>query len=402
MSVGDWGAVVESMVRCLTAIEPEIGDRAFGRMLDVVCGGPSNPSAINPAGEWFRSADGDRPGYIYIGPSGQDHHFQASAPDGVDLTTMRPMPPSPVGRLWAEIDAAMQSAKMLVSREKTTIEGQGGRLIAVCDEADLPTAAALLKILEVASLYHEPDADSVLMRRSAGAFLAALGQPAEAQLAAATGEIMRLRSNYLANAPAWGVSVVRSEALKRFLDTQAKAAGLDAKLFDASGFLSSPEEAFRQCVSDLARAQHGDIVMAICDLALGQAEDAVQSALDAEDVTTHQATLYAAAGWSYAGMRIAEIMRGDVAPSLWPADLTEQLLGGYATKTEEIVVRCQEALAVACINAASGQAARRHRAQVAAEGSAKADELIEDYWYYPRAARPMLLPSRGGPNEQQA
>jgi len=388
--VSAWCSSVESMLRCLTAVTPETGDRAFGRTLDILSGGASNPGPLDPAGEWFRSAAGEPPGYIFIGPQGRDHHFQAAAPEGVDPDAMRVMPPAPTGRLRSEIEAAAKSAAMVASGEKGAIEGDGGRIIAPCAESDRPAVAALSELLKAALLLGDPATDSLLLRQSAATFQQAAGQEPAARAAAAAVQILALRSkSYLVDAPLWAVAMLRQDALAR-LGADASPP-LAAKLFDVSGFLSHPEEALRQAVSDLTWARQGQVVMAVCDAALDQAERAVESALAAQDVLSHQAGLYSAAGSAYLAMRVAEIMLGDVAPSLWPQGFAASVLGGYATKTEEIVVRAQHALAVACINAGNGLASRVHRAEVAAAGASKANELIEDYWFYPRAARPALL-----------
>ena len=391
-AVTDWIRSVESMLRCLTAIEPEVGDRAFSRTLDLLSGGASNPGPIDTAGEWFRSAHDEPPGYIFIGSQGQDHHFQAEAPAGVDPAAMRVMPPGPVGRLWAEIEAAAKSASMVASGEKSAIEGDGGRIIAPCEQADRPAMAALSQVLKAALLLRDPHTDGMLLRQSASTFLQAPANDPAARVDAAAAEILKLRSSsYLADAPVWAVTTLRQDALKRIIASGGAAPSLMAKLHDASGVLSQPEEALRQAVADLAWSRQGEIVMAVCDAALDQAETAVEAALNAQDIRSHQTGLYEAAGSAFLAMRIAEVMSGHVAPNLWPEWLTTSVLGGYATKTEEIVVRAQHAMAVACINAGSGLASRVHRAQVAAEGEPKAKELIEDYWFYPRAALPALL-----------
>jgi hypothetical protein len=386
--IEDWCEWAESMVRCLTAVMPETGDRAFGRMLDVVEGGPSNPGPISAAGDWFRAMPGERQGYIFIGPEGRDHHFQADAPDGIDPASIKLMPPTPTGRLWREMEAALSQARTLAAGEASSVKGAGGPMALHCEEADLPRIRAVATLLDAALLQRQQGTAAMLLRESAQAFLAAAGD-VPARLQAASAEIMALRARFLADAPLWAVAMLRQQALTRIIGA-GPAPVLAFKLFDVSGVLGDPQEALRQTVWDLAIARHGDVVMAVCDTALERAETAVQSALDAQWVQAHQSWLYEAAGHAYAGMRIAEVMRANVAPTLWPQDITDALLGGYAAQTEEIVVRAGQALAVTCINSGNRSAFRRHKAQVAANGPAKADELIEDYWFYPRGARDAL------------
>ena len=390
-SIENWCEYAESMVRCLTAVTTESGDQAFGGMVDIVGGGSSNPGQISATGEWFRAVEGEREGYIFIGPEGRDHHFQEHPPNGVDPASMKPMPPTPTGRLWREIEAALGQARVLLAGESSSVGG-AGPLVLRCEEADLPRVQAVAAVLEGACLLCRPGTRALLLRQSAQAFRDAAPRGTLARLEASSAEITTLRTRCLADAPLWAVAMLRRVALTRIIG-EGQMPPLGLKLFDISGVLDDPGEALRQTVADLAYAHHGDVVMMICDAALERAETTVQSALDAESVQVHQMWLYEAAGQAYAAMRIAELMRNKVAPKLWPQDITDALLGGYIAQTEEIVIRAGQALAVGCINAGSRAAFHRHRIQIAAAGPAKADELIEEYWFYPRAARPLLLPA---------
>jgi hypothetical protein len=387
--IEDWCECAESMVRCLTAVTPDAGDQAFGWVQDIAGGGSSNPGQISAAGDWFRTVDGKRQGYIFIGPEGRDHHFQEHPPDGVDPASMKRMPPTPIGRLWREIEAALGQARALVAGESSTV-GAAGPLVLRCEEADLPRVRAVAAVLEAACLLRQPGTSALLLRQSAQAFRDAAASGMPARLEAASAEITALRARCLADAPLWTVAMLRREALTRVIG-EGPMPPLAFKLFDVSGVLGDPEEALRQTVSDLAYARHGDVVMMVCDAALERAETAVQSALDAQTVQVHQGWLYEAAGQAHAAMRIAELMRDKVAPKLWPQHVTDALLGGYVAQTEEIVIRAEQALAVGCINAGNRAAFHRHRTAIAAAGPAKADELIEEYWFYPRAARALLL-----------
>ena len=386
----DWCDCAESMVRCLTAVTPDYGDRAFGRTLESVAAGPLTPGLVDPAGDWFQTTEGRKAGYIFIGPAGGDHHFQADVPDGVDLAAIRPMPLSPAGLLWREIGATLEQARSLAAGKPSSVHGADGPMAPQCEAADLPRVREVAALLEAAFQLRDAGVEAALLGQSMQAFLAGIGGGLPGAVQAAGADIMGLRSRYLASAPLWAVAMLRQEVLTRLLGP-GPAPPYAYKLFGSFSALCEPWEAMRQGVADLAAAHQGEAIMAVCDAALEQAEAAVQSALDAGSIAAHQAELYHAAGHAFTAMRIAEVMRDNVAPGLRPKDLTGALLGGYVAQTEEIVVRAGQALAVTCVNAGSRAAFQRHRAQVAAEGPGKADELIEEYWFYPRTARGALL-----------
>jgi len=294
--------------------------------------------------------------------------------------------PAPEGWLWREIDMKLREALRLAAGDSPN---ESGPAQMVCETADKPRAHAIAEVIRAVKLLPEPETAAMMLRQSAHNFLTKRDGFSE-MLEAACSPVMAMRDNFVVDAPVWAVIMLRREMLTRIVQ-DGPVPSLAFKLFDVSGVLSDPEEAIRQAISDMAQAGHGYVVMAVCDWALEHAESAVQAALDAQNVRDHQAWLYKAAGHAFAAMRVAEVMKSKVAPLLWPAEIKDAKLGGYIASTEEIVVRAHQALVVACINAGNRSAFRQHKAQVKAGGERKADELIEDYWFYPRAARDALL-----------
>jgi hypothetical protein len=98
-----------------------------------------------------------------------------------------------------------------------------------------------------------------------------------------------------------------------------------------------------------------------------------------------------AAAFGFTAWALSDIVRLHVPKERWPATLTEQKLAGYNSTAEETVVRGSIKLEIGCINTCSRSALDRHIVAVRERGPAWADELIEDYWYYPRFMRPVLL-----------
>ena len=132
-------------------------------------------------------------------------------------------------------------------------------------------------------------------------------------------------------------------------------------------------------------------VMTAVEKALDLAKTHRRRALDAAAVRDHLELLSQAVAFAFAAWATTELMLARVPAEQWPSGMTREKLSGYSAVAEEGVVRGQIALGVGCINTTTRAALDRHIAGVKARGPAWADELIDEYWYYPRSARGLLL-----------
>lgn len=91
-------------------------------------------------------------------------------------------------------------------------------------------------------------------------------------------------------------------------------------------------------------------------------------------------------------MHLAEAFRDHVPRDARPDKATNEMLEGYASSAEELVVRSGHALVINCINRGSGAALNFHINQVRLareeggleKAQMRADTLINDFYFYPR------------------
>lgn len=147
------------------------------------------------------------------------------------------------------------------------------------------------------------------------------------------------------------------------------------RLFDPFGAGAAPETALPAAVEALVATGAGEVVSGLPAALLARAEAARDRALESRSVVAHGAALFEAAGDAQAALSIGRLLPG--AASFEAAG--------------EIALQATHALVMDCINLGSGTALLRHQAQIAANGPAMADELIDRLWFYPRALRATLL-----------
>jgi len=174
---------------------------------------------------------------------------------------------------------------------------------------------------------------------------------------------------------------------------------LAGMLIAALGSENDPEQLLVQTVMDFSGAGLGNLLPDLCDETLASAENEVEAALNASELSAHAAHLYSAAHLAYAGMRLAGGFREHVAQNARPAKANDVLLEGYAASAEELALRSGHALVVGSVNRGSGALLNLHLEQIrlarqageADKARMRADTLINDFYFYPRYYAKTLL-----------
>jgi hypothetical protein len=214
-------------------------------------------------------------------------------------------------------------------------------------------------------------------------------KPAEAA-EAASADITAMRAVCAADARLAALSLLRP-SLARALPADGSADRLIHKSFESLTAGGDAERMLGRVVMDYTQAGQAALLAAWLDETLLAARDHIEAAKQARSIDAHGDALFSAAAAGFAARAVAQILLQIVAPPLWPPGLTHDMLDGYVGQAEEPTVRTAHALSIAAINAGSGLALERHHAAVQAQGPAKADELIEQYYFYPRCDRNLLV-----------
>ena len=363
-----WAACAVTLARCLSASSPTVADIMFGAAREA--GGL-------PADGWFRMPGGV--GFARLGPQGADHRYRASAPDGLDGAGLPLAPAIPGGHLRREAEAFLRDARSLAAGE--TIHINGGRIPIAPSEAAMEAATGVVGTLTAALGLLDPAAKAALLRDLAIGFLRAFGRDGAAALDAMDAEVARLRAGCGADGAIWALARLRMWAAVPLV-RQSPVPAVLYRLFDPFGAGGDPETALRAAVAALVDAGLGEAIAGLPDALLARAEAARDRALECRSVVAHGAALFEAAGDAQAAVLIAA------------------LLPGPRAAAGDIALRATHALVIDCINLGSGTALLRHQAQIATEGPAVADELIDTLWFYPRPLRATLLGPDGAVRER--
>jgi hypothetical protein len=370
--------------RCLTAVVPDFCDMLFGRVArQMLDGAPSDVDEDATEGVWLRSP-GERPGYIFIGPSGGQHFYTRDKPAGIDDAQMKLQSEVPPGRLIGQIRAMVMDAERLTAGEPVAARSHDGAATQIAAPSGAAAKAAEARgQLQNALWVAEDRTAAGALRRSMGRYLEAFATvPAAEAASSASQDIVTMREACAADARLTTLALLRP-ALARALPSDGSQSGLIAKSFESLGAGGDPERMTGKVVRDYAAAGQATLLTAWLDATILGLRDDVKAAKNASTIDSHGTALYRMAAAGYAARSVADVLRNGVAPSLWPSGISSEILDHYIGQAEEKVVRASHALVIAAINAGSGLALVRHRAAVKAEGLAKAKELIDEYYFYP-------------------
>ena len=386
-------ASAHALARCLTAVIPEFGDQLFSCVAhEILDGAPPEVGDAPPQGVWLRSSSGGAGGYIFIGPPGSPHFYMRDKPEDVDEAEMQVQRKVPPGRLVAMVDNFLKQAHRLASGQSIPVHTFGCQQFELaCPPGEQPRAAAAHVLLDNALRTARGETAAGAMRTSMGQYLEAmltLGTLAAAD--EASKEIAAMREACAADAPLASLALLRPALAKKLPNDRATHA-LISKTFECLGAGGNAERMLGRVVADYAEAGQAALLTTWIDDAILAMREQVEAAKDARSMDDHGHALYRAAALGYTARAVAQILLEIVAPALWPPGTTRDLLEHYVGMAEETTVRTAYALVIAAINAGSGLALEHHRAAVKAQGAEKADELIEQYFFYPRCDRNLLV-----------
>lgn len=362
-----WATCAASIARCIAATTPALADTMFSTMREA--------GALSESG-WYRMSGADPAGTVWLTPHGGDHRYQTAPPGDIDATALPLAPPMVRGRLKAEADAFLRDARTLAGGDAIAING--GRIPIAPSGDTVNAAATVVTMLESATALFDPASIAARLRDNALRFLRDLPQHGPAALDIATATIDAQRADFSAHGPILTLAQLRAATAAPLVVTSPPPALL-YKLFDPFGPRADPAQAVRLAIQDLTGAGHGPELLGFLDARLAQAEAARDRALDSRSVVTHGTALYEAAGEAWTAMQLAQTLPQTARTT------------AIADAARSIVLRATHALVVDSINLGSGAALLRHRTQIATDGPARADELIEQCWFYPRALRATLL-----------
>ena len=354
-----WAACAGSIARCIAATTPPLADSMFGAMREA--GGSSEIG-------WHRMSSAEVAGFVWLAPLGGDLRFQALPPPGFELERLPMAPAVPRGRLRAEAEAFLRDARVLAGGGEIAING--GRLKILPSGAAVAAAERVVTLLEGATALFEGSAVARLLRDVAIRFLRELPQDGPGAVERVEQIEQDQRANFSADGKLWALSRLRMAAAAPLVCKQPTPPAL-YRLFDPFGPGADPDQAFSRAVDEVAQTE----IEALLAASLARADAARERALESRSVVAHGTALFEAAGEAWTAMRLAEALSFDE----------------VAVSARDTVMRATQALVVESINLGSGSALLRHQALIAIEGPAKADELIETCWFYPRALRATLM-----------
>lgn len=396
----DWYLYGESLARSLVAVAPEFGSTIFTQVMTSI-GSPGLEE-----GRWYRVFKG----YVYHGGDGGDNHYQREPPPGVAPADILDAGIMMSDQLVHELDNFLSKVETAAAGESVQMHRKDGQAVTFQASGDeLARLEALAKMLKHTRAACEQDYNQAVMSQIHTALMQLL-QPAIMKgggspepivdiVRAGAAMVMDMRWQAAADARLTALFYVQTRlcelALQEFASNQIsdpEVVRLASMMIAGLRVVPNPENLLTKTVIDFSRAGLGKLVLYLCDETLSSAEREVESALNATDLLTHAGHLYSAAHLAFPAMRLAEGFREHVAPHARPAKATDDLLEGYASSAEEIVVRASHALVINCINRASSAALNLHINQVRfarEEGGLdkaqmRADTLINDFYFYPR------------------
>jgi len=385
-----WVVHAEQLARCLVATIPSHTDGGYSEMAAIfIDGKPPQVDESKPEGTWVNC----KPGYAFIGPPGGAHFFTTVPPEGVPDEAMVTEQLEPPGRLFAAVQEALNTAERLFAGQEVEATLTGQRIAFTCPAEHLADVKQVGEQLASALSAAQPNYNHDALRQQAGLQFEGLSSGRSAlQTARALGAAaMDMRARQMLDAWLFTVVFVRARLAESLPADAPGASRLIDMSFDGSVAAYDPERMLMSIVEDYVKAGHLALVIQILDQALELGRTNRQQALAAADVRWHFTYLAQAAAFGFTAWALSDLMRCRVPKERWPATLNEQKLAGYNSTAEETVVRASIALEIGCINTGNRGALDRHIAGVRERGPAWADELIEDYWYYPRFLRPVLL-----------
>lgn len=406
----DWYLYGESLARCLMAVTPEFGSTMFTQVTG------SGASAGQPpleAGRWYRVFKG----YIYHGSEGGDNHYQRDPPAGVPPAEILDAGIVMSERLLNELDyflSAVEKASAGQVVEMRRNDGQVSTFQATGEDLEqLRKLADMLKSTRAAcrqdynqALMFQLHANIIQHLQAAMAESGGSPKAVVELVRAGAAMVLDLRWRFAADARITALFFVNTRlcelAVREFDDGRISAhevVRLAGMLIASLKSGNDPEQLLVQAVIDFSGAGLGNLLLELCDETLASAENAVEAALNASDLSNHAAHLYSAAHLAYAGMRLAGGFREHVAQNARPEKASDVLLEGYAGSAEELALRSGHALVVVSVNRGSGALLNLHLEQIRLAREAgdpdkaqmRADTLINDFYFYPRYYAKTLL-----------
>jgi hypothetical protein len=389
-----WIVQAEQFARCLVATNPYCMDEMYSQMAAIfIDGKPPQLNESKPEGTWVSF----NPGYAFIGPPGGAHFFTVVRPEGVPDAAMMENQLEPPGRLFVAVQEALRTTERLASGQEVEVILSGQRIAFKSPAEHLEdvkqVGIQLASALSAAQLNYNHD----VLREQAGLPIEGLSSgksPLEIArwLGAAA---MEARARMTLDARVFTLMFVRARLAECLPVDAPRAFQLILKSFEGAGVEYNPEWMLTEIVLAYVEAGFLTLVIQVLDQALELARTNRQQALAGADLRWYFTYLAQAAVFGFSAWALSDIVRLHVPKERWPAKLTEQKLAGYNSTAEETMVRGSIALVIGCINTFNRGALDRHIAAIQERGPAWAHELIEDYWYYPRFMRPVLLGEAG-------